>query len=130
MYTLIENIRSYLTWCQVYVNSEKNILEKRMEEKNSKNQTFAAALLTMDFKASNLAKEWKTWLTKFKIFLRASNLESETDKRKVALLLNHLGSQSLEIFNSFDVDIDTVKYEDLVRMLGSHFTPKAQILHM
>ncbi|XP_061398654.1 uncharacterized protein LOC133334373, partial [Musca vetustissima] len=95
-----------------------------MEEKHQ----IAAALPMMDFKATNLAKEWKTWHTKFKIFLRASNLETEPDKRKVALLLHHLGSQSLEIFNSFDMDIDTVTYEDLVRMLGSHFTPKANIV--
>ncbi|XP_075150535.1 uncharacterized protein LOC142224639 [Haematobia irritans] len=91
-------------------------------------QVFATSLQPLNFKAPDIAKEWKTWHTKFKIFLRASNLESETDQRKVALLLHHLGTQSLDVFNSFDMDIDTVKYADLVMKLCSYFTPWINIV--
>lgn len=89
---------------------------------------FAASLQSMNFKAPDIAKEWKTWHTKFKIFLRASNLESQTDQRKVALLLHHLGAQALDVFNSFDMDIDAVKYTDLVKKLDSYFTPQINIV--
>lgn len=98
------------------------------EETQSGGQVFAASLQSMNFKAPDIAKEWKTWHTKFKIFLRASNLESQTDQRKVALLLHHLGAQALDVFNSFDMDIDAVKYTDLVKKLDSYFTPQINIV--
>lgn len=98
------------------------------EESQSGSHFFAASLRPMNFKSPNLAKEWKTWHTKFKIFLRASNLESQSDQRKVALLLHHLGSESLDVFNSFDMDIDLVKYVDLVNKMDTFFTPQVNIV--
>ncbi|XP_075158139.1 uncharacterized protein LOC142231417 [Haematobia irritans] len=89
---------------------------------------FVASLNPINLKAANMAKEWKRWSTQFKIFLRASNLESETDQRKVALLLHHIGSQTMDIFKSFDVNEDTVKYDDLVKMLETHFVPQINIV--
>ena len=62
------------------------------KQKPSSTQLFAATLQPMNLRAPNLAKECKMWHTQFKIFLRASDLESQPDTRKVALMLHHLGS--------------------------------------
>lgn len=85
------------------------------------------SLEPLDAKAPNLSLEWKNWSLKFKIFMRASALESQSDARKVALLLHHIGSQSLHIVNSFNVNIDSIKYVELWQKLESYFVPKANI---
>lgn len=90
-------------------------------------QFFATTLSPINLKAANLAKEWKMWYTQFKIFMTASNLETQTDRRKVALLLHHLGGECLEIFYSFNEDIDSIGYQYLVDKFGKFFIPKVNI---
>ncbi|XP_046811178.1 uncharacterized protein LOC124420862 [Lucilia cuprina] len=90
-------------------------------------QFFATTLQPINLKSPNLAKEWKLWYTQFKIFMTASNLETQADRRKVALLLHHLGSDSLEIFNSFNEDVDSIAYSTLVEKFESFFIPKVNI---
>lgn len=57
----------------------------------------------------------------------SSSLEKQSDQRKVDLLLHHLGPESLSIFNSFNEDIDTVKYDDLIAKWTNYFVPKKNI---
>lgn len=89
--------------------------------------TFAPSILPLDLKSSNMPLTWKNWYTQFKIFLRASSLDTQTDQRKVALLLHHMGPDSLEVFNSFNMDLDTVRFEELVSKLETYFLPKVNI---
>lgn len=70
---------------------------------------------------------WKKWWTQFTIFLRATNLENEEDSRKVALLLHHMGPDAHEVFNSLNLDIYAVKYDNLVKKFKEYFTPKVNI---
>lgn len=56
-----------------------------------------------------------------------SNSESESDARKVSILLHHLGSDCLHIFSSFQLDMDTVKHEDLMKKFTEYFSPKENI---
>lgn len=87
----------------------------------------AATILPLNLKESNMCVAWKSWKTQFKVFMRASNLEQQTEQRKVALLLHHLGPECLQVFESFDVDMDKIKYEDLVKKLDDYFIPKANV---
>lgn len=88
---------------------------------------FASTMLPFNIKAHNVAVEWKNWSKQFKIYLLASNLDLQSDKRKVALLLHNMGPQCLEIFNSFNEDIDSVKYENLLKLFEQHFIPKVNL---
>ncbi|KAB0794830.1 hypothetical protein PPYR_11669 [Photinus pyralis] len=81
----------------------------------------------LNIASKNLSYEWKRWFTQFKIYLRATSLEREENGRKVALLLHHMGPEALEIFNSFDVNIDSVTYDNLISKFEKHFTPKTNI---
>lgn len=90
--------------------------------------SFNSKMPAIDLKSSNLAMAWKNWLTQFKIFLRATNLEQGDSQRKVALLLHHMGSEALEIFHSFNVDLDSVTYDDLVEKFNTHFLPKVNLV--
>lgn len=49
------------------------------------------AIEKINLNASNMAVEWESWLSQFNIYLTASKLDTESDVRKVALLLHHLG---------------------------------------
>lgn len=89
--------------------------------------TFTPTISQLDLKSSNMPLAWKNWFAQFKIFLRASSLETQSDQRKVALLLHHMGPDSLEIFNSFNLDLDTVKFDELVSELKAYFLPKVNI---
>ncbi|KAI5717552.1 hypothetical protein M8J77_007836 [Diaphorina citri] len=90
-------------------------------------KTYNTSLPKLDLSASNLQIEWSSWLLQYKIFLRATNLESENDKRKVSLLLHHMGGEVLEIFKSFNLDLDNVTHEALVKKFGDYFSPKKNI---
>lgn len=100
-----------------------------VEANTSQSKAFSLATTVPFFnsRAANLGVEWKNWCKQFKIFLLASNLDTEADKRKVALLLHYMGSESLPIFNSFNVDISDVKYSDLLTKFEKYFTPKVNL---
>lgn len=89
--------------------------------------TFTPAILQLDLRSTNMPLAWKNWYAQFQIYLRASSLDSQPDQRKVALLLHHMGPESLEIFNSFNLDLDTVTFNELVEKLKSYFLPKVNI---
>ena len=95
-----------------------------MEEANS---FIAPKMAAFNTKAVDVAEEWTNWSRQFEIYLLASKMEAEPDKRKVALLLHLMGPDSLQIFNSFDMDINVVKYVDLVAKFKTHFIPKLNI---
>lgn len=85
------------------------------------------AVNKINLKASNMATEWKNWLSHFHIYLVASKLSEESNARKVALLLHHMGPECLQIFNSFERSLTEVKYNDLVKLFGDYFVPQVNL---
>ncbi|XP_050310833.1 uncharacterized protein LOC126746572 [Anthonomus grandis grandis] len=75
----------------------------------------------------NLSSNWINWLQHFKIFMRASGLESEQNARKVAIFLHYVGPEALNIFNSFNLDMDNCKYDDLLKKFMKHCQPKTNL---
>lgn len=90
-------------------------------------QLMPSTLQHLNLKSSNVAETWRMWKTQFKMYMRASNLESQEDKRRVAILLHHMGPESLQIFSSFNVNEDVVKYDDLVKKFDDYFLPRINI---
>ncbi|XP_055856265.1 uncharacterized protein K02A2.6-like [Episyrphus balteatus] len=90
--------------------------------------TPVSSVSQLNLKSTNLPAAWKHWLSLFKIYLRASSLEEQTDSRKVALLLHYMGPDSLDIFNSFNEDLDKITYDALVKKLDAYFLPKVNIV--
>lgn len=87
----------------------------------------ASSILPMNLRATNLALSWKNWKTQFAIFMRASGFEHQTNQRKVALMLHHLGVECLDIFYSFDCDVDNISYDELIGKFNKYFLPKVNI---
>ncbi|XP_055841107.1 uncharacterized protein LOC129908549 [Episyrphus balteatus] len=93
--------------------------------------TYNSPIPRLDLKSSNMALAWKNWYAQFQIYLRASSLDSQSDQRKVALLLHHMGPDSLEVFYSFNLDIDAVEFTELVELVArcQHYYREAQVFH-
>lgn len=89
--------------------------------------SFAASLPPLNMANTNLAMEWKSWSRQFKIFLLASNLVEQSDVRKVAILLHHMGPEALEVFNSFNVEIEAIQFDALWKKFEEYFIPKKNV---
>ena len=50
---------------------------------------------------ANPSHSWSIWKRGFEIYLRATGSSTEADERKVGLLLNHIGEEGLDIYDSF-----------------------------
>ncbi|CAH1183822.1 unnamed protein product [Phaedon cochleariae] len=87
---------------------------------------YQSSVAHMDMKG-NLSSNWTKWFQSFEIFLIASGFNSETDERKVAMLLHFIGPQGMDIFNSFNMERSTVKFKDLIERFKSHFVPKTNL---
>ena len=86
-----------------------------------------ANIKPIELTGCNLAENWRLWKTRFNIFLKASGLHNETNERKVALLLHYLGENALPIFTSFNIDIDTVQFDVLIKKYDGYFNPKQNL---
>ena len=83
------------------------------------------------------AIEWKRWIQAFEIYECAAELEEKKDKVKVAIFLNIIGPDGVEIFNSFKEEtFERTENEKKITIKGkedlewiknkfeSYFTPK------
>lgn len=93
-----------------------------------KEVTYSTALPNFNFNATNQDQEWKKWRLSFTIFLKAAGLsETEFEGRQVSLLLHHMGMGAIGIFQSFNLDIEKVKLDELLEKFDAHFSPKKNI---
>lgn len=81
----------------------------------------------LDMSSSNMPAAWSRWLTQFKIYLRANNLEEERDARLVAILLHLIGEDALATFYSFNLDIDKTSFAELIAHFEKHFKPQINV---
>ncbi|KAK9752219.1 Transposase IS4 [Popillia japonica] len=65
----------------------------------------------------------------FKIYLLASRKQEKEDNVKVALLLNTVGEESLNLFNTFGLDYETCKLEDAMSAFDAQLSPKSNIVY-
>ncbi|KAJ8685555.1 hypothetical protein QAD02_021348 [Eretmocerus hayati] len=74
----------------------------------------------------NLEENWKKWKQKFELFIVATGLESKEDGRKIAVLLNIIGEDALDMYNTFSLTIDQEKsLEDVINAFEEYCTSKA-----
>lgn len=49
----------------------------------------------------NVSENWKKFWQRFDLFMKAADLNTKDDDRKIAVLLNLIGDDGLELYNSF-----------------------------
>ena len=72
---------------------------------------------------NNTGSRWKKWLSNFELFVMASNITDENQKR--ATLLYSAGKRVQEIHNTISTSNNS--YSDTVEKLTAHFTPAVNI---
>ena len=75
--------------------------------------------------SGNLDKRWKIYMNEVNLFLLASGITNDTQKR--AVLLHVSGKQVRQVFNTF-TDVGT-SYQDACDKLQEHFVPKKNIIY-
>lgn len=89
----------------------------------------------MDFKPprgllidENVSNNWTLFKQKFENFLLATGNEGKGDKVKIAMLLNCIGDEAMEIYNTFKPeDADTL--EKVTKLYDSYFTPRKNVVY-
>ena len=79
----------------------------------------------------NPATEWKRWRQKFEIYLTASRQVKADDEIKISLLLHSIGSEGLEVYNTFTFTEDEKKsrYSAVLTKFQSHYVPKLNVTY-
>lgn len=83
----------------------------------------------MSFKG-NIASNWRLWKQKFEIYLIASGKSNKSDDVKIAILLNLLSDEGIEIYNTFeyDQDNDAKKFEVVLKKFDEYCQPLKNIV--
>ena len=73
----------------------------------------------------NLAQNWKTFSQNFSNYLLATDKEDAEDKKKIALLLNIVGQDGVDLSNTFKLsEADKVKFDKVIEAFVNYTTPK------
>ena len=79
-----------------------------------------------DFDNKQLGHAWKTWKQQFEIFLTASDNDNASQK-KVSLLLHSIGTEGIEIYNTFVFELPQERvnptYEEVLQKFDEYFLP-------
>ena len=82
--------------------------------------------LNIDVKNNNAA-EWKKWWQCLELFLLATNLENASEKRKIAIMLHAIGERGLEIYNYFNMDMETITLQQAKQKFETYFEPQKNL---
>jgi hypothetical protein len=72
--------------------------------------------------AGNVAENWREWKQQFKIFMIASKKNKEAEIVQCNLFLNHIGPDSVKIYNTFEIDEDKAEEFTLKKLLAKFDT--------
>lgn len=77
------------------------------------------------------AAEWKFFIQKFEIYMKATKAEEESEEYKAAVLLNCIGDKALKIYNTFEFEESkkTQKFASIVKKFESHFVPAINVTY-
>ncbi|XP_037813721.1 uncharacterized protein LOC119604894 [Lucilia sericata] len=78
----------------------------------------------------NVAENWRKFKQNFEIFLEAADLSGEPDQRKVAVLLNAVGEDGLELFQTFNLSSENKKkYQEVLAAFENFCVPEKRIVY-
>ncbi|XP_031329981.1 uncharacterized protein LOC116180463 [Photinus pyralis] len=77
----------------------------------------------------NLSENWRRFAQSFDIYLLASGLDTQPDKRKIAVLLNLIGDEALEVYNTIKGNTTNNELKDVLAKLEEYCNPKKNVLH-
>lgn len=96
---------------------ERNTLQEKRARGRPRKTQFIKVISTMDYikkveklqMEGNMAENWRIFKQNFEIFCIAAELDKKSDPVKVAVLLNAVGPEAVEVFNSFNIEEEKKK---------------------
>ncbi|GBM57644.1 hypothetical protein AVEN_225022-1 [Araneus ventricosus] len=84
----------------------------------------------INFSCSNLADTWNRWTQKFKNYLIAPEKDKKSDVVKIAILLNLLGDEGTDTFNTFKSESgkSIEKFDDVLKMFTNYCIPRRNVV--
>lgn len=77
----------------------------------------------------NLAENFRKFKQNFLIYLKASGLDKKSEDVKVAILLNVIGEDSVELYNTFNLSEDSAnEFKDVLKAFEEYTSPKKNIV--
>ncbi|KAK4886738.1 hypothetical protein RN001_003009 [Aquatica leii] len=88
-----------------------------------------SAPASMSFEG-NISNNWEKYKHKFLLYLEASEKNAKPDKLKVALLLNLMGDESIDIFNTFQYAENETKdnFEVVLKKFDEYCKPRKNVV--
>ena len=84
-----------------------------------------------DFDSGSIAQVWRDWKEEFFIFLEATEAAKKTDKIKVNMLLNLIGSRGRDIYKTLNLsEGDKLKLDPVIAAFDKYVCPKKNITMM
>ncbi|GBO31589.1 hypothetical protein AVEN_151834-1 [Araneus ventricosus] len=84
----------------------------------------------INFSCRNLAETWNRWTQKLKNYLIASEKDKKLDGVKIGILLNLLGDEGTDIFNTFKSENgkSIEKFDDVLEMFTNYCIPRRNVV--
>lgn len=85
----------------------------------------------LTFSAGNVKEKWKKWRQELDNYMLATEKHDKPDKIKIAILLNLLGSEGLEIFNTFEFATpeEKGKYTAVLESFQNYCSPRQNVVY-
>ncbi|XP_072376376.1 uncharacterized protein [Diabrotica undecimpunctata] len=78
----------------------------------------------------NVAENFKRFKQSFEIYLMPSGKSGKSDEVKVAILLNLIGEEGIEIYNSLELtEVQQGKLADVLEAFESYVTPRKNVVY-
>ena len=76
----------------------------------------------------NVAENWRRFYQSFQLYLEASDLDKKSSARKLAIFLNLIGEECLEVYNTFEFTDCDRNLENVVKKFQDYCTPKTNVV--
>ncbi|GFU78977.1 transposon Ty3-G Gag-Pol polyprotein [Trichonephila clavipes] len=82
----------------------------------------------LQFSLGSVEEKWRKWRQELKNYLLATEKDDRTDKVKIAILLNLLGSEGLEIYNTFKLE-SKANFSEVFQNFEEYCSPRQNVVY-
>lgn len=85
----------------------------------------------LNFSIGNVKEKWKKWRQELENYLLATEKDERADKIKIAILLNLLGNEGMQIFNTltFEPPESKDKFSDVLKKFEEYCSPRQNVVY-
>ncbi|GFV31886.1 transposon Ty3-G Gag-Pol polyprotein [Trichonephila clavipes] len=82
----------------------------------------------LQFSLGNVKEKWRKWRQEQENYLLATEKDDRTNKIKIAILLNLLGSEGLAIYNNFKLE-SKANFSEVLQKFEEYCSPRQNVVY-